>query len=157
MVSTRTINWFAIALKACRLLLVVGVATAARLSFRASPSTPHVHARATDAASPPSATPTPKDLSWYAPLWERDLKSLPAKPPTPAPTPQGPVPTLLATFVEPGARFVHLLDARGRLQFRAVGESVDRFVVAAVEPGRVQLQDDHERFWLEMPSPRSLP
>lgn len=105
--------------------------------------------------SEPGPPPAARDLAWYAPLWERDLRQPPI-PPAPLAAPPGAAPAqtmprLVATFVEGGVRFAHFTDGNGRAQLKAIDESVGRFRVAAIEPGRVQLADGADAVWLEVP------
>ncbi len=101
---------------------------------------------------------TSHELAWYAPLWQRDLKQPPVPPVVTVKTkkpepPKGPVPTLEATLVDSQGRFAHLRDRSGRLRLRGIGDSIDRFVVRAIEPGRVQLEREDRLVWVDLPHP----
>ena len=103
---------------------------------------------------PTQANPRPT-LDWYAPLWQRDLQQKPHLPtsPTPqeTPKPSGPVPVLVATFVDARGRFAHFQDPGGRLHFKTVADWLDRFEIVAIEPGRVQLREGSRELWLDVP------
>jgi hypothetical protein len=100
--------------------------------------------------------PKVHDLAWYAPLWQRDLKQPPIpraveeQPAAREPDP-GPLPALVATLIEPNARFAHLRDQSGKAQLKGLGDAIDRFRIKAIEPGRVQLQDGDRLVWVQIP------
>lgn len=94
------------------------------------------------------------DLAWYAPLWERDLKQPPIPPVVQRPTtPSTPVqlPVLLATLVEPHGRYAHFQGRTGAAEMKGLDETIDRFKVRAIEPGRVQLEGDSGLVWVQIP------
>ncbi|MBE7455112.1 MAG: hypothetical protein HS102_07875 [Planctomycetia bacterium] len=114
----------------------------------------------TDASTgEPASIPEHHDLTWYAPLWERDLKQ-PPLPPTeeakPVPTPARPAPSVLATFVQSEESYAHLVGRAGEAELLAVDDSLDGYRLVAIEPGRVQLELGGERFWVEMPQPKGV-
>ena len=144
------------ALKALRLILVIALPASLVVLWPrplkppalATAASPVVGQTETDAGQP--------DLDWYAPLWQRDLKQppIPQNPTEPSPDPAtaaGPVPTLVATFVETQGRYAHLRDQSGRLRMKAIDEVIGRYRVAAIEPGKVQLQSGATSVWIEMP------
>ncbi len=109
----------------------------------------------TPLASQPKAEPSARDLAWYAPLWQRDLKQPPI-PPAPrrvaAPSKQREsLPVLLATLIQDDSCFAHFRNRRGEAQLRAVSELIDTYEVLAIEAGRVQLRRGDDSLWVELP------
>ncbi|MCC7291865.1 MAG: hypothetical protein IT449_07380 [Phycisphaerales bacterium] len=105
------------------------------------------------------AVPDAHDLAWYAPLWERDLKQPPVpvvEEAKPAPARARSAPSVLATFVHSDASYAHLIGQAGKAELLVVDDSLDGYRLVAIEPGRVQLERGHERFWIEMPKPRGV-
>lgn len=159
MVTQGHIRRIVVARKVIRLVLVVALpislvlVMAGKVADVPSPAPTRISAGST--FSPPK---TDHELAWYAPLWKRDLK----QPPIPRKVvestkeavPSGPLPTLLATFVEPSARYAHLIGHDGKAEMKKINDSIDRFVVLAIEPGRVQLQSGDGVVWVEMPEPK---
>ncbi|NUQ11347.1 MAG: hypothetical protein HUU26_03325 [Gemmatimonadaceae bacterium] len=118
-------------------------------------TTPPAHA----AATAPLPNVQKRDLAWYAPLWERDLKQPPIPPAEdakPAPTPVRPAPSVLATFVQREESYAHLVGQAGEAELLAVDDSLDGYRLVAIEPGRVQLELGGDRFWVEMPKPKGV-
>ncbi len=106
-------------------------------------------------ASQPNTEPAARDLAWYAPLWQRDLKQPPI-PPAPRrvskPSKErDPLPVLLATLVQNDSCFAHFRNRRGEAQLRAVSELIDTYEVLAIEAGRVQLRRGEDLVWVELP------
>lgn len=126
----------------------------------------HVQPLGVDASLPSTATvntptPTPqkRDLTWYAPLWERDLKQSPIPPADdvkPAPTPTRSAPSVLATFVQREQSYAHLVGQAGKAEMLTVDDALDGYRLVAIEPGRVQLEGGGQRFWIEMPQPKGI-
>ena len=146
-------------LKILRGILVVGLVTASIMLLKTRPKpvkpTPHT----VDQASTRSGKVAAYELSWYAPLWQRDLKQPPiaekqAEKPSNVAKPAGPVPTLLATFVDSQVRYAHFRDDRGRVHMKAIDESIDHYRVHAIEPGRVKLQNGDGAIWVDIPESR---
>ena len=99
---------------------------------------------------------TAHDLEWYAPLWQRDLKQPPVPTEEASPTdrstePNAPVPALLATFVDASESYAHLRDNTGRVQLKAVADTIDRYRVDSIQPGRVRLSDGTRTVWVQLP------
>lgn len=156
MVTDRQLKLLQIALKCARALLVLALpATALALAWAAPPA-PDLTAPEVEKPVEEARENAPRDLAWYAPLWERDLKQPPIPPATPAEpeepaTPSGPIPQLLATLVEPAGNYAHLVGRQGTVELKAVGDHIDGFRITAIEPGRVQLEDGERTVWIEVP------
>ena len=154
MVSTRVIRRLVVILKMLRVFLIAAIPLTAVSFLLHRPPPPNltveIEAPKVESASSVAVS---HDLAWYAPLWERDLKqpAISKQGPAPAPTVEGPVPTLLATLVEPDGRFAHLVGRSGNPQMKTIDESIDQFRVRAIEPGRVQLQTGERQVWVEIP------
>lgn len=124
------------------------------------------HPLTVDASLPSNATvntathtPEKRDLAWYAPLWERDLKQPPVPPAEdvkPAPAPARSAPSVLATFVQREQSYAHLVGHAGKAEMLTVDDALDDYRVVAIEPGRVQLERGGQRFWVEMPKPKGV-
>ena len=146
-----------------RALLALALPATALAMVATYPRPPVTDARAADQTGEPAGEEEPnRALSWYSPLWERDLKQPPippviqqAKPQAPQPT--GPAPVLIATFVEDGRQYTQLASPNGTTHMLEVGEEIDGLRVSRIEPGRVQLEDGSRRFWIELPQPESRP
>lgn len=153
MVSARHIGALTGLLKVLRVALILALPAPLWL-LRSPPSTPSASTALSDAPTVLAARET-HDLDWYAPLWRRDLKQPPIPQTAPAAVPESipesPLPALLATLVEPQARYAHLRGRDGRVQLTAPDEMVDDYRVLAIEPGRVQLQRGTRMVWLEVP------
>ncbi len=159
MVTARHMRYFS--------LLLTGAAAA---SGAAAPDLfrplAHVPPLSVDASLPSKATvntPTPspqkRELAWYAPLWERDLKQPPVPPAEdvkPAPTPTRSAPSVLATFVQNEQSYAHLVGQAGKAEMLTVDDALDGYRLVAIEPGRVQLERGGQRFWVEMPRPKGV-
>ncbi len=144
------------ALKLLRGMLLLGILLIGWLSWTSWPQPPVLDAPMIERSTEPIGAQETHALAWYAPLWERDLKQPPIPPLEPKKEPNpaesaGPVPTLLATCVNSGESYAHLVDRRGRVVFKTVDESVDHFRLVEIEPGRVRLVDGARDVWLEMP------
>jgi hypothetical protein len=102
-----------------------------------------------------AAMPAAHALAWYAPLWERDLKQSPIppvlEPQKATPVESVPLPILLATLVEPHGRYAHFQSRSGKPEMKGLHETIDRFRIQAIEPGRVQLQDHDALVWVAIP------
>jgi hypothetical protein len=100
--------------------------------------------------------PNTHALAWYAPLWERDLRQPPippvADPRKEPPVESIPLPILLATLVEPQGRYAHFQGRSGKPEMKGLHETIDRFRIQAIEPGRVQLQDQDALVWVAIPN-----
>ena len=95
-------------------------------------------------------------LSWYAPLWQRDLRqSLLSQPQAPVAEsdPAIELPTLLGTFLEQDRVYAQLLTADGRAKLYASGDAVGPFTLTVVESTRVCLRQGTDEYWLELPQP----
>lgn len=151
-VSVRTITTL---LRAIRIGLVLAVPAVA-VTFVVN--TPQVEKQLPVPINSPAAlntTEAGRELAWYAPLWERDLRQPPI-PPAPVPEPTAPVvpseaPRLVATFVDERQRFAHLIDRDGKLLFKEINDEVAGYRVAAIEPGRVELEAGTRTMWIEVP------
>lgn len=157
MVTQTQIRRICLALKITRTVLVLAVPVSVSLLWASAPSPPVLLDNEVDATPVDTSQETEiHDLSWYAPLWQRDLK----QPPIPAvvaelrakPRPKpGPMPTLVATLVEPQARYAHFVDRSGKVELKGIDEFINEFRVRAIEPGRVQLQEGERVVWIEIP------
>ncbi len=96
-----------------------------------------------------------KPLSWYAPLWQRDLRqSLQAQAPLVAQAdPAIELPKLLGTFLEQERVYAQLETADGRAKLYASGDTVGPFTLTVVESTRVCLRQGTDEYWLELPQP----
>lgn len=102
-------------------------------------------------------------LEWYQPLWTRDLRQPPiervasATPaPTPAPKPPPRLPCLQGTFVEGNRAWAHLITPDGSRCVLKMSESLEGYVLVAVEPRRAELQYGNRSYWIEMPREDSI-
>lgn len=144
------------ALKALRTMLAAGVAAAVILATVHRPETPVLAEASTEPSAPTVTAQATHDLSWYAPLWQRDLKQLPvpqkkADQSTPRNVASPPVPQLLATFVDARASYAHFKDHNGQVQLRGIDEVIDRYRVSSIEPGKVRLHDNAGDVLVEIP------
>lgn len=140
-----------------RIALIVSIPVYGLTAWRTWPTAPNV----TMPSSKPKSVANSdthaqaKPLDWYAPLWQRDMNQSPVPKAVPSPAPSPAVtaaaPILLATFVDGDHRYAHLRGASGHVHFTEVEESVDRFRVMAIEPGRVQLKKGQAELWIELP------
>lgn len=157
MVTQRHIRMVCSSLKVVRAVLLLALPGSIALLWMTTPRPPVLANVNADAPSEDAPQPkTTRDLAWYAPLWERDLKQPPVPSVVADPEPEsrrepGPVPTLLATLVESQARYAHLIGRSGKVQLKGIDETIDQFRVQAIEPGRVQLQDGSGVLWIEIP------
>ncbi len=159
MVTQSTIKVVDAALKVARLMLLIAVpaSVAVMWATTAKPArfVPHqIQATSVQATGMPN-----HELQWYAPLWERDLKQPPLPPTVAEPSEEskpapGPIPALLATFVEPRASYAHLIDSQGKVHLKTIDDVLDHFRVLAIEPGRVRLQNGDGIVWVAMPEPK---
>ncbi|MCZ6654718.1 MAG: hypothetical protein O7D91_17040 [Planctomycetota bacterium] len=96
-------------------------------------------------------------LSWYAPLWQRDLRqSLQTQVQAPAVAQADPaieLPKLLGTFLEQESVYAQLETADGRAKLYASGDAVGPFTLTVVESTRVCLRQGTDEYWLELPQP----
>jgi hypothetical protein len=155
MVTHRQVQSMARALQGVLLLLLLAIPLTGLHFWRAQPPAPDLNSERAPDAAQTNATKTTRPLTWYAPLWERDLKQPPIPPQValsaPETKPTRPTPTLIATFVERGIAFAHLRRADGKVELKGVSETIDGFLVAAIEPGRVLLENGESTIWVELP------
>lgn len=103
-------------------------------------------------------------------IWKLDLRQdlLPPKPkpaPDPPPPPPSPpplkLPRLLATFVEGGRAWAVLLETSGTQRVRAVGDNVELFEIAVINPGACTLRHADKTYELQVAkmtgSPKAVP
>ncbi len=158
MVSQRRIQALRTGLKLLRGLLLIALPIMVAGIWLTVPQPPDLSAPILEGAHRETPEQTARDLAWYAPLWERDLKQPPIPPPVSEPQERsvdtGPLPTLLATLIEPEGRYAHFAGPSGRARLKSVDETIDRFRVRAIEPGRVQLEDNGQIIWVEIPRPK---
>jgi hypothetical protein len=150
--SVRTVTTL---LKVMRLGLVVALPVVALGFLVSAPDAEPEQLAKTPHATAAAPIETRRELAWYAPLWERDLRQPPI-PPAPAPEPTQPVtpseaPRLVATFVDERSRFAHLMDRDGKLLFKEINDEIGGYRVAAIEPGRVELATGTRTLWIEVP------
>lgn len=155
MVTAGRIRLVCLALKTARVLLLLAIPVLAVLVWMRMPQAPVLADTQADTSHvDTSQGPVAHELAWYAPLWQRDLKQPPiprkAAKPTERPRESGPLPRLLATLVEPHARYAHLVDRSGKMQLKGIDEVIHQYRVRAIEPGRVQLQDGERLVWVEI-------
>ena len=138
-------------LRMLRVLLLLALPLPLLLLTRSTPLDLSPPSPVTSAA--PHQRTEPRDLAWYAPLWERDWQArLTPEPIAPPPTPPPKqVPALCATFVEPKTAYAHLRGQDGILRLHGVGETVDDFRLAAIEQGRVRLEHGDQSYWIAVP------
>ncbi len=157
MVSRLAIDWVRGGLKALRALLIAAILLSIPWIWSAMPQPAILATPAPDPPPEPFPGRMREALAWYAPLWERDLKQLPVpsagEQPDPAPDSSDSLPTLLATFVEPGGCYAHFIRKNGRVEFKGLNETIGAFQVMAIEPGRVELRDGDRSVWVEIPRP----
>lgn len=156
MVTDRQLKLLEAALKFARALLVLALPTTAAALIWTAPTAPDLDNPEVQTSVQEAEENQEHTLSWYAPLWQRDLKQPPIQPatstePEGASAPSGPVPKLLATLVEPAGSYAHLIGRQGAVELKAVGDLIDGFRIAAIEPGRVQLDDGKRTIWIEVP------
>jgi hypothetical protein len=110
-------------------------------------------------AQVPPATPENMiyGLSFYQPLWQRDLRQppIPPSPPAPleAPPPPPPLelPRLVGTFVEAGAAYGHFEMRDGRTRIQSLDSKLEGYDVAAIQDGKAKLTHGSNEYWLEVP------
>lgn len=159
MVSAILHRFMRIALGGAPALLLVGAAGLFVQAWQSNgPIVPELEAP-TPVAGPTTEHATERPLSWYAPLWERNLRQ-PLFEPTaatesaPAPPPE--LPLLVGTIVEPGRSFAHLRTRDGRTVVKPVRAIVESYEVMAIESGRVQLRHGNNDYWVCVPRPNAL-
>ena len=100
-----------------------------------------------------------KPLSWYAPVWTRDLRQPPfeprpikevVKPKKPAP-PAPPSVRLLGTVVEANKRFGLFVDSKNKLLVCRPNDTIDGYMVMAIERGKAEIKNQQRSAWLKMP------
>lgn len=145
-------------LKAIRIGLVLALPAVAITFVVSAPQTETQLSAGTNSTPITIPTETGRELAWYAPLWERDLRQPPIPPaPVPEPTPviiPSEAPRLVATFVDEQKRFAHLMDRDGKLLFKEINDEVAGYRVASIEPGRVELAAGTRTVWIEVPKRR---
>ena len=155
MVSRTKVDLVCLGLKVVRGLLMSAIPIPIVLVWLYIPQAPTLEAAPTQASPVPPSEPESESLADYAPLWQRDLKQPPVPRPKgeqPAgPPPSAPLPRLVATFIETGRGYAHLIDNFGHGRFTAVGDKVDEFQVMAIEQSRVQLQSGDRIEWISLP------
>ena len=94
-------------------------------------------------------------LSWYAPLWQRDLRQSlqPQAPVVAQADPAIELPKLLGTFLEQDRVYAQLLTTDGRAKLYASGDAVGPFTLTVVESARVCLRQGTDEYWLKLPQP----
>jgi hypothetical protein len=145
-----------------RALLVAALPATAVAMVVTYPRPPATDARPVPQAAAAANDEPNRELPWYAPLWQRDLKQPPIPPVVqqaepPAPRPTGPTPVLIATFVEDGRQYAQLAGPGGTTHMLGVGEEIDGLRVSRIEPGRVQLQEGDRTVWIELPDAEPRP
>lgn len=155
MVSRAKVDTICLGLKLARGLLVASLPISIVLVWLHVPQAPTLEAAPVEASLVLPSEPASRSLADYAPLWQRDLK----QPPIPRPIeeksdptpPSAPLPRLVATFIETGRGYAHLIDNSGHTRFAAVGDVIDEFRMMAVEESRVQLQSGDRIEWILLP------
>ena len=88
-----------------------------------------------------------RSLTWYAPIWQRDLRQPPVDPAPKAAPPkrkQKPRPepvrvTLLGTIVERDQRFGVFRDEQGHIVVKRLQDQIDQFTIARIDRGHAEL------------------
>jgi len=154
MVSRTRVDVICLGLKAARGLLLGAIPTSVVLVWLYMPQAPTLKAAVIESSPVLPSEPASESLAGYAPLWQRDLK----QPPIPRSNdeqpirrpPSAPLPRLVATFMETGRGYAHLIDNSGHGRFAGVGDMVDEFQVMAIEQSRVQLQSGDRIEWISL-------
>lgn len=154
MVSRGSKQWAVLGLDAVQIALLAAIPVLSVWFWWTWPKPPSPSSQVVEESIPLATPPTTHELAWYAPLWERDLKQPPippAAPPQAAPSAPIQLPVLLATLVEPQGRYAHFQGRSGAAEMKGLNETIDRFKVRAIEPGRVQLESDAGLVWVQIP------
>lgn len=154
MVSRHPRRWILSALSVLQMGLLAAIPVLPVWFWWTWPQPPSASALIVEIVATASPLPATHELAWYAPLWERDLKQPPIPPVAPPPVaPSAPIqlPILLATLVESQGRYAHFQGRSGLAEMKGLNETIDRFKVRAIEPGRVQLEGDSGLVWVQIP------
>lgn len=155
MVTSRQIRTITIALHLLWFGLMAAVPVVVVSMLRRIPSELPLPSIVRESPSVEEAVAAVPDLAWYAPIWERDLKQIPIPQPEPQviesrPNP-GPLPSLLATLVQPSGSYAHFAGPDGRAELKGLNEGVGACVLRRIEPFRVELTCGERSVWIELP------
>ncbi len=157
MVAAGRTKWVQRGLTAAQyvLLLAVGLAAWRLVAPPAVPSAVHTAKPAVTTRTADASEAHP--LSWYAPIWERDLRRPPvdpvadtkrkAKKPKPKPLRLA----LLGTVIEPADRYAVFRKEDGHIVVKRVRDDVDRFTIAGIDRGRAELVRGERRVNITVP------
>ncbi len=158
--STRSLPTLLIGVQA---VLLLGTAWAA-YRFLVPPS---VAVTAPPSPLAASAQPAPaiedRPLSWYAPIWQRDLRRPPVDPvverAAPKRQPRKPEPlrlSLLGTVVESDARYAVFRNGQGHIVVKRSRDEIDKFTIARIDRGRAELTRGDRTIVVKVPNYESL-
>lgn len=115
------------------------------------------------ASTQPAPAIEDRSLSWYAPIWQRDLRRPPVDPvverAAPKRQPRKPEPlrlSLLGTVVEPDARYAVFRDGQGHIVVKRCRDEIDKFTIARIDRGRAELTRGDRTVVVKVPNYESL-
>lgn len=163
MVTARQIRWIRYVLVVVQCGLVAGMSllvhrlVADRDTLVLAPETQ------ASAATPPNDTLEDRPLSWFAPIWQRDLRRPPVDPVVKNPRKNKPIKkpeplrlTLLGTVVEPDARYAVFRNGDGHIVVKRLHDEIDRYTIARIDRGRAELVQGTQTVAVTVPGYETL-